>query len=141
MLKRLFAPSPTTHVTSFALLLIRVGFGGMMAVFHGWTKVINYTTLSSRFTDPYGFGPALSLALSIAAELACASLIVLGLGTRPAAMILGFNMVTAFVFGHGMKLSGPGNGELAFLYLVTCAALLVAGAGRYSLDQMLYGRR
>lgn len=140
-MKRLLAPGATTHTTSFALLLLRVWFGGMMAVLHGWPKVVNFAALSPRFLDPYGVGRPLSLGLSIAAELVCAGLVVAGLGTRPAAVILGCNMVTAFVYGHGMKLSGPGNGELAFLYLGVWAALLVAGAGRYSLDSALFGRR
>jgi uncharacterized membrane protein YphA (DoxX/SURF4 family) len=40
-----------------------------------------------------------------------------------------------------MRLSGPGNGELAYLYLGVWTALFVAGAGRYSLDAALFGRR
>lgn len=141
MLTRLLVPAATTHTVSFALLLVRVWFGATMMLFHGWTKFASFASLSPGFPDPYGVGRPLSLALSIAAELVCAALLVAGLGTRPAALILGVNMVTAFVFGHGMKLTGPGNGELAFLYLGVCAALLVAGAGRYSLDSILFGRR
>lgn len=141
MLKRLFAPGATTHTMSFALLLLRVWFGGMMAVLHGWTKVVGFADLSQRFLDPYGLGQPASLALSITAELIAAVLIVTGLGTRAAAVVLGVNMVTAFVYGHGMKFSGPGNGELAVLYLGAWAVLLIAGPGRYSLDGMIFGRR
>jgi putative oxidoreductase len=141
MLNRLLASSPTAPATNAMLLLLRVWFGATIALLHGWTKLANFSTLSARFTDPYGLGPALSLSLSIMAELICASLIVVGLATRPASLILCFNMVTAFVFGHHMKLSGPGNGELAFVYLGVWIALLVGGAGRYSLDRALFGRR
>jgi putative oxidoreductase len=141
MLKRLLAPSATTHSVSFALFILRIWFGGLMVFLHGWAKAINFASLSTRFTDPYGLGPAASLSLSIGAELVCASLVVIGLGTRPAALILCCNMVTAFIYGHGMRLSGPGNGELAVLYLGVWVVLLIVGAGRYSLDGALYGRR
>jgi putative oxidoreductase len=141
MLRRLLAPAPTTPVIGFTLLVLRVWFGGMMAILHGWTKVTAFSALSPAFNDPYGLGPTVSLALSIAAELICAALIIVGLGTRAASVILAFNMVTAFVFGHHMKLSGPGNGELAVVYLGVWILLLLGGAGRYSLDRALFGQR
>jgi len=141
MLQTLLAPGPVTHTLSAALLTLRVWFGLTMALFHGWVKVINFPALSTRFSDPYGLGSDVSLTLSITAELVAATLLVAGLVTRPSALVLGVNMSTAFVFGHGMRMSGPGNGELAFLYLGVCGVLLIAGAGRYSLDNALFARR
>ena len=141
MLTRLFAPGATTMATSLGLLVLRLWLGMMMLTFHGWVKVVNFGNLSARFADPYGFGRPLSLALSIVAELICAALIAAGLATRLAALVLITNMTTAFVFAHGMKLSGPGNGELAFIYLAGFVAILLAGPGRYSMDQSLFGRR
>ena len=107
---------------------------------HGLAKLQNFSALSQRFADPFGLGQPLSLALSIAAELVCAGLIVAGLATRFAAAVLVINMVTAFVTAHGARLSGPGNGELAFLYLGVFLALGLTGPGRYSLDQLLFGK-
>ncbi len=113
----------------------------MMLNFHGLVKLQNFGALSQRFSDPLGVGQPLSLALAIGAELVCAGLLAAGLATRVAAAVLVVNMTTAFVASHGARLSGPGNGELAFLYLGAFLALVVAGAGRYSVDQLLFGTR
>ena len=43
-------------------------------------------------------------------------------------------MAVAFSFAHGGALSGPRNGELAFVFLAAFIAVFLAGAGRYSLD-------
>lgn len=141
MLTRLFSPGATTAASSLGLLALRLGLGLMMLTFHGWVKVVNFAELSGRFADPYGLGRPLSLGLSIMAELVCAALVAAGLATRLAAVVLIVNMTTAFVFAHGMKLSGPGNGELPFIYLTGFVAILLAGPGRYSMDQSLFGRR
>ena len=46
-------------------------------------------------------------------------------------------MAVAFVKAHQMALKGPGSGELAFLYLAGFLAILIAGAGRWSVDNKL----
>lgn len=140
MLKRFLAPAATTPLVSLALLVLRAWFGVMMVMFHGWVKVSTFADLSTRFADPYNLSRPVSLSLSIAAELVCAALIAVGAGTRLAALVLIVNMTTAFVFSHGMRLSGPGNGELAFLYLGAFATLFIAGAGRFSMDRVFFGR-
>lgn len=141
MFRRLLDPGPTTAATSLALLVLRASLGMTMLMLHGWMKVVNVSTLSARFADPYGIGQTPSLLLSIVAELVCAGLLAAGLATRPAALALVINMVTAWVYGHGMKLSGPGSGELAFVYLAGFTAVLLGGPGRFSLDQLLFGGR
>jgi putative oxidoreductase len=64
----------------------------------------------------------------------CAGLLVLGLFTRVAALGSAITMGTAFWFAHGTKLTGAGNGELAFVYLGVYVALFIAGGGKFSLD-------
>ncbi len=141
MRSTLLAPSPATPLVSLALLVLRGWFGIMMLNFHGLVKLQNFSALSQRFSDPFGVGQPLSLTLAIAAELVCAGLIAAGLATRLAAVVLIANMATAFITAHGARLSGQGNGELAFMYLGAFLALAVAGAGRFSLDQVLFGTR
>ena len=46
-------------------------------------------------------------------------------------------MGVAFWVAHGGKLTGQGNGEMAFLYLGACAVLFLTGGGRYSADASL----
>ena len=76
-----------------------------------------------------------TLVLVIFAEVVCAGLLVLGLFTRAAALVLAFTMAVAFYHGHGAKLTGMGNdGEIAFLFLGVFVALFLMGGGRFSLD-------
>jgi putative oxidoreductase len=120
-----------------ALLVLRVWFGGLLLLLHGLMKISMWSVMSQKFADPFGIGSPASLALSIFAEAVCATLIVAGAFTRFAAMVCIINMTTAFLIGHGGRLTGPQNGELAFLYLGAFITLLLAGPGRFSID----GRR
>lgn len=117
-----------------ALLLLRVWFGGLLLLLHGWMKITMYGAMSQRFPDPFGIGSPASLALSMFAEVVCSSLIVLGLFTRFAALVCVINLTTAFVTAHGMALKGPHSGELPVVYLGAFIVLLLAGPGRFSLD-------
>lgn len=116
------------------LLILRLWVGLSMAVLHGWVKLTNFSAYAGKFADPFGLGPGVSLGLAVFAELVCAVFIALGFFTRFSSLILGFTMAVAFKIGHGMKLSGEGNGEVAFLFLGACVALLFAGAGKFSVD-------
>ena len=120
-----------------ALLLVRIWFGGALLVLHGWGKLTNFSSMASKFADPFGIGSGASLALAVLAEVVCAAFIVAGLFTRVAALVAAINMAVAFWFAHGAKLSGPGNGELAFLFLGAFLALFIAGGGKFSVDASL----
>ena len=116
------------------LLLVRVWFGGAMAILHGWDKLMNFSTYSGQFMKFLGLNQSISLGLAIFGELVCPALLVLGLFTRFAALGAGITMAVAFWMGHGGKLSGPGSGEMAFLFLGAYAALFLAGGGKFSVD-------
>ena len=116
------------------LLLLRVWFGGSLAVLHGWGKLRGFSAMAPKFPDPFGIGSTPSLALATFAELVCAAFIVLGLFTRTAALLAGFTMAVAFTFAHKGRLMGEGNGELAFLYLGAFVTLFLVGAGKFSVD-------
>ena len=57
-----------------------------------------------------------------------------GPALRTAAIVCIIDLTTAFVVGHGAALSGPRSGELPVMYLGAFIAILLAGAGRYSVD-------
>jgi putative oxidoreductase len=141
MLRRLLAPSPAGPLVSLGLLAMRLWFCLTLSYLHGWeAKIVPWSTLKDTFQDPYHVGHTMSLALAIFGEVGMSILVILGLGTRPAALILSFTLATAWLARHGLQLS-EGNSELAFIYLGGFVALLIAGPGRYSLDQRLFGRR
>lgn len=120
-----------------ALLLLRVWLGLAMFWLHGWGKLSNLIGGTSKFPDLIGIGQIPSLILVIFAEVVCALLLVAGVYTRFCALMLAITMGVAFFVAHGAKLSGPGNGELAFIYLAGFIALVVAGGGRFGFDRKL----
>jgi putative oxidoreductase len=120
-----------------ALLLLRVWYGASLLLLHGWGKITGFSAMKSGFADPFGIGSTASLALAVFGEVVCSALLVLGLFTRVAALGAGITMAVAFSFAHGLRLTGQNNGELAFIYLGVFIALLLAGAGKFSVDAKL----
>src|SRR5829696_8500874 len=116
------------------LLLLRVWHGGAMLLLHGWDKLVNFSTMAPAFVDPFGIGKTPSLALAVLGEVVFPAMLVLGLFTRVAALGAAINMTVAFWYAHGAKLRGDNNGEMAFIFLGVYLALLIAGAGKFSVD-------
>jgi putative oxidoreductase len=135
---RLLEPDVSGLGADVGVLLLRVGIGTIM-ITHGWDKLVNFSTYEAHFLSFLGLGNSISLALSIFAELFCAVAIVVGLATRPAALILLINMyVAAFVALAGQPF---GKREIAVVYAIVFAALMFLGSGRFSLDQILWRRK
>lgn len=148
-MKRFLFDCGTRDATaSLGILLLRVMVGFMMLVGHGLPKIQKYGALKDGFYVPDFFplkylSPPVSLMLAIGAEVGASLLIILGLATRPAAFVLGFNMVVA-VFGATAAAPwfvGPDvfiAKELGLLYLIPMITLILTGAGSVSLDANLY---
>ena len=119
-----------------AMLLMRLTFGGLMLVNHGWGKMIKlFSEDPIRFADPIGIGMAPSLGLTVFAEALCALLIVVGLGTRLATIPLIITMLVAVFVIHW---ADPfGDKEMALLYLIPYLAILLLGPGKFSLDSLI----
>jgi putative oxidoreductase len=138
MIKILFAPGNNSIAADFGLLVLRVWIGLTMLLEHGWDKLTHFDKYASHFVSFMGLGPHVSLCLSIFAEFFASGLLVLGLVTRFAALVLVINMSVAFFVV--MKGKPTGMGELPFVYLMTYVALLLAGPGRFSLDKTIFGK-
>ena len=132
---RLFQLSFLPTSSDLALLLLRLWLGGSMLALHGWGKLVNTSTLSTTFPDPLGVGTLWSLILALCGEVLCQILIMLGFVTRLAALGAAVTMGVAWALAHKMALTGPQSGELAFIYLAGYVVLVLAGAGRFSLDR------
>ncbi len=126
--------------TDVALLVARVWFGASMLVLHGWGKLTGFGKLAESFPDLFGIGKAPTAALAVFGEVVCAALLVAGLFTRVAAGGLAVTMAVAFFMAHGGKLTGQGNGEMAFLYLGAYVVLFCTGGGRFAVDAKLGGK-
>jgi len=140
MIKRFFAPGNNSGSANFALFVMRVWIGFEMLLLHGMDKLKTFDEKSATFPDPFGIGHGASMALSVFAEFFVSLLIIFGLLTRWGAMVLIINMSVAFVTVHKVVLTGPRGGELAFLYLMVYVVLLFAGPGKFSVDQVLFGK-
>jgi len=120
------------------LLVLRAGIGCLMLV-HGIQKVMGFSAMSGAFPDPIGVGSQLSLIMAIGAEVGCSVLLILGLGTRFAVVPLAFTMLVALFLVHG---GDPWKvKELAAIYLLVYASLLLTGPGQFSLDHCWLSKR
>jgi putative oxidoreductase len=129
-------PSRNT-LTSIGLFVLRVAFGGLMLV-HGVPKALAFSELKDKFPDPIGIGSQLSLISAIGAEVGCSVLLILGLGTRLAAIPLAFTMIVALFLVHA---EDPWKvKELAAVYLCVYVSLIFTGAGPFSLDHLIFKR-
>ena len=133
---------------SLGILVLRVSTGLMMLIGHGLPKLRNFDKLKGEWHVP-GFAPLkymsheVSLSATLGAEILAAALIVAGLATRPAAFLFGFAMVVAAFEVHHSAPTFLGAGvasakEPALLYLVFASAILLVGAGRFSLDAVIH---
>ncbi|WP_145200856.1 DoxX family protein [Thalassoglobus polymorphus] len=123
---------------SAGLLILRVAIGGFMLV-HGYQKLVGFSGLATKFPDPLGIGSQMSLVATIGAEVGCSLLLILGLGTRLAALPLAFTMIIALFVIHG---ADPWQRkELAAIFLSVYAAIVLTGPGRFSLDHSLWGKK
>ena len=125
---------------SCGLLALRLWVGLSIFLLHGWSKVTGFSNMSDKFLDPFGIGSSASLCLTIFAEAICSLLLVLGLFTRFAALVLMINMTVAFTMMHKGVLKGAHSGELAFVYLGAFFALFLAGGGKFSMDAKMGGK-
>lgn len=121
--------------SDIGLLIMRLGFGGMMFFSHGQGKLFNFTNYKTKFPDPLGIGPEFSLALAVFAEFFCAIALVIGLKTRWATIPLFITMiVAAFVVHAGDPFKKQ---EFALLYALGYAALFFTGGGKLSVDALI----
>jgi putative oxidoreductase len=136
MLKKLLATGNHPLQINIGLLILRVFISAAMLT-HGYPKLMRIVNGEWRFSDPLGLGVEASLIMACFAEFFCSILLILGLGTRYAAIPLIITMLVAWRIAHG---EDPfGTQEKSVMYLITYLTILFAGPGKYSLDHKLFG--
>ncbi|MFF0546536.1 DoxX family protein [Nocardia thailandica] len=139
------AAAPTADqatATDIGLLVLRVGFGALMAVhgsqkLFGWFGGAGWDATTSGF-EAMGYNPGkLFGTLAGLTELGGGLLLLLGLFTPLAAALTLGTMINAinatWANGFSGTASGPGY-EMALLFAIAAAGLAFTGAGRFSLD-------
>ena len=121
---------------SLLILVLRLFFG-VMFLFHGFDKMMNFSVLSDTFPSVFGFGSYFSLMLSIFTEFCCSLFLITGLLVRLTVIPMIVAMAVAFFDIHDAMMP---EGELALIYLVVFIILYFLGPGRYSVDYLIDSR-
>lgn len=121
----------------WGMLILRVVFGFFMIGGHGWRKMMRFSDIAPDFYNLFGIGGPASLTLAVFAEVICAALVIIGLGTRLAVVPLIITMLVAILL---VKSGDPiWDRETALLYLSVFVVILWMGPGRYSFDKVIFG--
>ena len=122
-----------------ALLLLRVALG-VIFVFHGYPKLFTHTQEAMQAFGHMGF-PSYFVYIAGVLEFFGGCLLIVGLFTRVAGLLLAGEMAVALVKVHGL-LSTPTKVDAYQFPLVMAVgslALAALGAGLVSLDQAVFG--
>ncbi|MBO7191774.1 MAG: DoxX family protein [Bacteroidales bacterium] len=117
-----------------AFILVLRLFFGVMFLFHGLDKMMNFSELSTTFPSVLGFGSYMTLMLSIFCEFCCSLFLITGLLTRVMMIPMIATMAVAFFDIHDAMMP---EGELSLIYLIVFVILYVVGPGRFSLDYLI----
>ena len=134
-MKKFLSTAYSDNAFSLATLLLRLTFGLIICINHGFPKLMHFSNQQAIFFDPFHIGHKWSLILVLFAEIFCSLLLVLGLFTRFAALVLVFELAVAALLFH--KGQGLAQHELALLFLTAFTSLLLVGPGRFSVDGMM----
>lgn len=127
--------------TSIAPLTIRIPLGIILAA-HGSQKLFGWfggygLEGTGKWMASIGFEPGMLMAaLAGGAEFFGGIALIIGLLTRPAAVVVAFTMLMAMFsvhIGNGLFLANNGY-EFALILLFAAISLAIQGAGRFALD-------
>jgi len=133
-MKDLFCTDTGNLGASIGLFILRVGAGLSLFLKHGLEKLTGYSTMVQHFPDPIHIGAHAGLAYALLTDGICSVLVILGIATRPAAVLILINLLTAFFFVHHAAFFADGHAELVWVYIAVFATLIFTGPGRFSID-------
>lgn len=139
MLKNILRMAPVPANQDAGLLALRLAAVLPLLLKHGLEKVFTFSAMAAHFPDPLHIGAVPSLLFAMLSDSICSVLLIAGLATRWAALICLINLCVAWAFVHHFQFFGHGadHGELVVVYMAIMLTLLLAGAGKYSVDARL----
>ena len=122
------------------MILVRI-FTGIIIVYYG-LEIFNHDKIKGDvdwLTDIHFPAPLFMTYLGKTAELIGGLLLIAGLFTRLAAFVLVITMgIIIFVMGKGHIF---GDEQLPFLLLLLFTSFIFCGAGKWSLDHLVFNRK
>ncbi|MET3919438.1 DoxX family protein [Arthrobacter sp. UYEF20] len=130
-------------LTTSARTILRIVVGFLFAA-HGWQKFNEFTIAGTQASFAQMGVPAAQVAAPVIAtlELVGGVALILGVLTRVFAVVLAVDMLGALFLVHAPAGVFATNGGYELVLLLAAAALAVAlvGAGKVSVDKVLFGR-
>ena len=116
-------------------LILRVTLGGLL-IFHGIAKLRNGVEGIAQRLSSHSLPEALAYLVYVG-EVIAPVLLIIGLFTRPAAVVVAINMIVAIALAHGGQVAELGRSgglalELQAFYLLTAVVVALLGGGKYS---------
>jgi putative oxidoreductase len=109
----------------------------ILILFHGIAKILGGVGFISGLVAKAGMPPALAYLVYVG-EVIAPLLVLFGVWTRPGALVIACNMITAVALVHTADLftitkTGGWALELQGMFLAAALAVALLGAGRYSI--------
>ena len=131
-------------LTTSARTILRLVTGFLFAA-HGWQKFNEFTVAGTQASFAKMGVPAAEIAAPVVAtlELVGGIALILGVLTRMFAALLAVNMLGALILVHAPAgvFAAAGGYELVLLLATAALAVALVGAGKVSVDKVLFGRR
>ncbi|KAE8178307.1 DoxX family protein [Photobacterium carnosum] len=136
-----------TSNAGFSTLALRIPVG-IIFMAHGSQKLFAWfggygLAGTGQFFESIGLAPGVAMAfLAGSAEFFGGLFIILGLLTRPSALVLAFTMLIAIISVHlpnGLFMSNGGY-EFGLALLAACVSLMLSGGGKVAVDNWLATR-
>lgn len=137
MFKQLLKTNLISPKADWGVLILRIGISFFM-VHHGYDKLqMLLSGGGADFPDPLHIGNKASLFLTVLAEFLGSLLLIMGLFTRFALILLIICMLVVIFVIHAKD--PLADKEHAYLFLIPYIALLFTGAGKFSVDAKIFG--
>lgn len=135
--------SATATQSTIARTVLRLVLGVVFFA-HGWQKIFEYTIPGTQAAFAQMGVPAAQLVAPAIGflELVGGAALILGVLVRPVAALLALNMLGALFLVHAPAgiFADKGGYELVLVLAAGGAALALVGAGRFSIDALIFGR-
>jgi len=137
ILNNIFGVNQSATSINVALLILRVAVGFLMLK-HGIPKIkMLLSPEPIHFFKTFGLSERNSLITAAFVEVFFSTCLILGLGTQITVLpLMGTMIIAAF---YTLKSMPYDKKELPILFLLIYITILLSGAGKFSLDYMIFG--